>query len=63
MAKAITYAQLTGIGHYTATLGGPALPVVIAPPGRRGPQIAHEWRDGWPHVGTPSHDSRIAPVV
>jgi len=48
MAKAITYAQLTGIGHYTATLGGPALPVVIAPPGRRGPQIAHEWRDGWP---------------
>lgn len=22
-----------------------------------------EWRDGWPYVGTPSHESRIAPVV
>ena len=22
-----------------------------------------EWRDGWPHVGTPSDESRIAPVV
>jgi arabinan endo-1,5-alpha-L-arabinosidase len=22
-----------------------------------------EWRDGWPHVGTPSHSSQLAPVT
>ena len=22
-----------------------------------------EWRDGWPHVGTPSQESKIAPVT
>ena len=22
-----------------------------------------EWRDGWPHVGTPSHEPRAAPIV
>lgn len=48
MEKATTYAQLTRAGHYDATLGGPVLPVVVAPPGRRGAQIAREWADGWP---------------
>jgi len=48
MDKATTYAQLTRVGHYDATLGGPILPVVVAPPGRRGAQIAREWADGWP---------------
>ncbi len=48
MEKAATYAQLTRMGHYDATLGGPVLPVVVAPPGRRGGQIAHQWARGWP---------------
>ena len=48
MEKAVTYAQLTHAGHYDRTLGGPVLPVVVAPPGRRGVQIAREWADGWP---------------
>ena len=48
MEKAVTYAQFTQAGHYSATLGGSVLPVVVAPPGRRGVQIAREWADGWP---------------
>jgi hypothetical protein len=49
LGKAGTYRALTYSGHYTATLGGPVLPVVLVPPGtRRAAQIAREWRDGWP---------------
>jgi hypothetical protein len=48
MEKAATYAQLTRVGHFDTTLGGPVLPVVVAPPGRRGAQIAREWAHGWP---------------
>lgn len=48
MGKAAMYAQLTRLGHYDATLGGPVLPVVVAPTGRRSSQIAREWADGWP---------------
>ena len=48
MGKAVMYRQLTQAGHYDATLGGPVLPVVVAPPGRRGVQIAREWAHGWP---------------
>lgn len=59
MEKAMMYAQLTRSGHYDATLGGPVLPVVIAPPGRRGAQIAREWADGWPNgVGVVSSFGR-----
>jgi len=49
LSKAGTYRALTHSGHYTATLGGPVLPVVLVPPGtKRAAQIAREWRDGWP---------------
>jgi len=48
LGKAGTYRALTLSGHYERTLGGPALAVVLAPPGRRAGQIAREWIDGWP---------------
>ncbi|KAB8140791.1 hypothetical protein F8S13_22595 [Chloroflexia bacterium SDU3-3] len=49
MGKAGMYRALTLAGHYTATLGGPVLPVVLVPGGtRRAGQVAREWQDGWP---------------
>ena len=49
LSKAGTYRALTLSGHYTATLGGPVLPVVLVPGGtRRAAQVAREWQDGWP---------------
>ena len=49
LGKAGTYRALTLSRHYTATLGGPVLPVVLVPSGtKRAGQIAREWQDGWP---------------
>lgn len=49
LGKAGTYRALTLSGHYTATLGGPVLPVVLVPAGtKRAAQVAREWQDGWP---------------
>lgn len=48
MKKAYIYRTLTASGHYRATLGGPVLPVVLVPPGRRAGQIAVEWQHAWP---------------
>lgn len=49
LGKAGMYRALTLSGHYTATLGGPVLPVVLVPSGtKRAAQVAREWQDGWP---------------
>lgn len=49
LGKAGTYRALTLSGHYTATLGGSVLPVVLVPTGtKRAAQVAREWQDGWP---------------
>lgn len=46
--KARMYQALTEEEHYHRTLGGPAIPVVLAPTWRRAMQIAEQWQRGWP---------------
>jgi hypothetical protein len=61
MAKALMYHQLTQSGHYTQRLGGPVLPIILVPPGKRAAQIAREWQTGWPNglgvISTPAKAS------
>lgn len=48
LEKSLTYRTLTESGMYTRLLGGPVLPVILVPPGRRAKQIAREWSHAWP---------------
>jgi hypothetical protein len=61
LAKALMYHQLTQSGHYKQQLGGPVLPVILVPPGKRAAQIAREWQTGWPNglgvISTPAKAS------
>jgi hypothetical protein len=57
LEKAEKYRDLHASGIYTATLGGPVLPVFVVQTPRRAAQIAREfqaiWPSGWGVVGTP----------
>jgi hypothetical protein len=57
LEKAEKYRDLHRAGIYTATLGGPLLPVFLVQTPRRAAQIAREfqaiWPTGWGVVGTP----------
>ena len=57
LEKAARYRDLHRAGVYTATLGGPVLPVFLVQTARRAAQIAREFQDIWPSgwgvVGTP----------
>jgi hypothetical protein len=57
LEKAEKYRDLHKAGIYTATLGGPVLPVFLVQTPRRAAQIAKEFQDIWPTgwgvVGTP----------
>ena len=57
LEKCRTYRDLHKAGVYTATLGGPILPVFLVQTPRRAAQIAKEFQDIWPHgwgvVATP----------
>jgi len=58
LEKAEKYRDLHKAGIYTATLGGPVLPVFLVQTPRRAAQIAREFQDIWPSgwgvAGTPS---------
>ena len=58
LEKAQKYRDLHKAGIYTATLGGPVLPVFLVQTARRAAQIAKEFQDIWPSgwgvAGTPS---------
>src|SRR6266496_4529706 len=58
LEKAARYRDLHRAGVYTATLGGPVLPVFLAQTPRRAAQIAREFQDIWPSgwgvAGTPA---------
>ena len=57
LEKAARYRDLHRAGVYTATLGGPVLPVFLVQTPRRAAQIAREFQDIWPSgwgvTGTP----------
>jgi hypothetical protein len=57
LEKAEKYRDLHKLGIYTATLGGPVLPVFLVQTPRRAAQIAKEFQDIWPSgwgvAGTP----------
>ncbi len=57
LEKSGKYRDLHKVGIYTATLGGPVLPVFLVQTARRAAQIAREFQDIWPTgwgvVGTP----------
>jgi hypothetical protein len=57
LEKAARYRDLHRAGVYTATLGGPVLPVFLVQTPRRAAQIAREFQDIWPTgwgvAGTP----------
>jgi hypothetical protein len=57
LEKAAKYRDLHKAGIYTATLGGPVLPVFMVQTPRRAAQIAREFQDIWPTgwgvAGTP----------
>jgi hypothetical protein len=57
LEKAAKYRDLHRAGIYTATLGGPVLPVFLVQTPRRAAQIAREFQDIWPTgwgvAGTP----------
>jgi hypothetical protein len=57
LEKSAKYRDLHKAGIYTATLGGPVLPVFLVQTARRAAQIAREFQDIWPSgwgvVGTP----------
>jgi len=57
LEKAARYRDLHKAGVYTATLGGPVLPVFLVQTPRRAAQIAREFQDIWPRgwgvTGTP----------
>jgi len=57
LEKAEKYRDLHKLGIYTATLGGPVLPVFLVQTPRRAAQIAKEFQDIWPTgwgvAGTP----------
>ncbi len=48
LEKAQKYRDLHKAGVYTATLGGPVLPVFLVQTARRAAQIAREFQDIWP---------------
>ncbi|NTU80216.1 MAG: hypothetical protein HGA45_12550 [Chloroflexales bacterium] len=48
LGKAVAYRNLTLLGHYDATLGGPVTPVIVCTAGRRAAQIGREWIHAWP---------------
>lgn len=48
LEKAKTYRDLHKAGVYTATLGGPVLPIFLVQTPRRAAQIATEFKDIWP---------------
>lgn len=48
LEKAETYRDLHRAGIYTATLGGPVLPIFLVQTARRAAQIAREFHDIWP---------------
>lgn len=58
LEKAEKYRELHRAGIYTATLGGPVLPVFLVQTPRRAAQIAKEFQDIWPSgwgvAGTPA---------
>jgi hypothetical protein len=58
LEKAEKYRDLHRAGIYTATLGGPVLPVFLVQTPRRAAQIAKEFQDIWPSgwgvAGTPA---------
>ncbi|MFL5801611.1 MAG: replication-relaxation family protein [Roseiflexaceae bacterium] len=57
LEKAAKYRDLHKAGIYTATLGGPVLPLFLVQTPRRAAQIAKEFQDIWPSgwgvAGTP----------
>ena len=57
LEKAARYRDLHKAGVYTATIGGPVLPLFLVQTPRRAAQIAREfqdiWSSGWGVVGTP----------
>jgi hypothetical protein len=57
LEKAEKYRDLHKAGIYTATLGGPVLPIFLVQTPRRAAQIAKEFQDIWPTgwgvAGTP----------
>jgi len=48
LEKAEKYRDLHKAGIYTATIGGPVLPIFLAQTARRAAQIAREFQDIWP---------------
>src|SRR5262249_10939540 len=48
LEKAEKYRDLHKAGIYTATLGGPVLPIFLVQTARRAAQIAREFQDIWP---------------
>ena len=48
--QAQLYTRFSQGGVYTAVFGGAPRPVILAPPGDRGPIVAAAWARGWPET-------------